>query len=104
MDEVEKEDGQIVYLGQKYHAPKGVDGLSLEIDRDGVYTVSAGGEKEEIEHLPGAPIKKLDGLFYKPVGPNLSITFENHGPGVNVLIGDKFSFESIKLERGEEKE
>ena len=26
------------------------------------------------------------------------------GPGVNVLIGDKFSFESIKLERGGEKE
>ena len=58
---------------------QGDDGLSLQIDRDGVYTVSAGGEKEEIQQLPGAPIKKLDGLFYKPVGPSLSITFENHG-------------------------
>jgi len=102
--EAEKEEGEIVYRGHKYHVPKGDDmSLSLEINRTGVFKVAAG-QREEIRPLNREPIKKLDGLFYKPVGPNLTITFENQGPEVYILLGDKFSFESIKLDRGEEKE
>ena len=52
--------------------------MSLEINRTGVYSV-AGGRKVEIHPSNGEPIKKLDGLFYKPVGPNLTIDFENNG-------------------------
>ena len=51
--------------------------MGLEINRQGVYR-TVGGRKEEI-HPRGDSIKKLDGLFYKPVGPSLTITFENHG-------------------------
>jgi len=102
--EAEKEEGEIVYRGHKYHVPKGDDmSLSLEINRTGVFKVAAG-QREEIRPLNRESIKKLDGLFYKPVGPNLTITFENQGPEVYILLGDKFSFESIKLDRGEEKE
>ena len=52
--------------------------VSLEINRAGVYRV-AGGRKEELQPSNREPIKKLDGLFYKPVGPNLTINFENQG-------------------------
>ena len=47
----------------------------------------AGGRKEEIHPSNGEPIKKLDGLFYKPVGPNLTITFENQGGYIHFYIG-----------------
>ena len=59
--------------------------LSLEINRQGVYRSVAGGRKEEIRPLNKDPIKKLDGLFYKPVGPNLVITFENQGTYIDLL-------------------
>ena len=76
----------------------------VKIRRDGVYTITEGGEivpltKEDEE------VTKLESIFQRPVRRSkLSITFQNlSATSVYVINGENQFFEAIELHKGEQK-
>ena len=75
----------------------------MKIDREGVYKITEGGE---VVDLPkeDEEVTKLEGVFARPVGKKLPITFQNMDANkIHVINGGKLFFEPIEMSGGERK-
>ena len=76
--------------------------LKLKVTCDGVFKITE--EGGAVALVPTGPeITRLEGLFYRPVGRNLSIMFQNAGDSpLHVVTGRKISFQSFEFAGGQQ--
>ena len=75
----------------------------MKVTCDGVFKITE--EGGAVGLVPTGPeISRLEGLFYRPVGRNLSIMFQNaEDSPLHVVTGRKISFQSFEFAGGQQK-
>ena len=77
--------------------------LSIKIDQDRVSKITDEGNAEDLEKV-GEEVTKLEAVFYKPNGKNLSLEFHNlDEKNLHVITGSKLFFKFTEIPAGEKK-
>lgn len=99
----EVKEGERVFKGQKYKIPTDKNVLSIKIDQDRVSKITDEGNAEDLEKV-GEEVTKLEAVFYKPNGKNLSLEFHNlDEKNLHVITGSKLFFKFTEIPAGEKK-
>lgn len=112
---VERMEGEdAVLLGKKYKIPEITDeeGLTwhaFTVTRDkehpsqGIRVITP--SNQDIPVLGSDQKEDLEGVFYRPVGPDFPLEFRNDaGKDLQVVIGAKFGFQLVSLPSGERRQ
>ena len=77
--------------------------LSIKINQDRVSKITDEGNAEDLEKV-GEEVTKLEAVFYKPNGKNLSLEFHNlDEKNLHVITGSKLFFKFTEIPAGEKK-